>query len=199
MGIKQRRIEEKDKLKKSIVSAAKILFKEQGSWQGVTIRKIATAIDYSLPTIYEYFENKDDLLKVIQQEGYATLCCMLNAQLGTKATDSLSVLSIIAQTYWDFAWQHPELYQIMHNQKISLRDHEEAIFFIRAVVQQALQGISLHEKKPLSQQFLDEKTDCMRAIIHGFIMLSLAKDMEKQRAYMLMMQTLNDAVSISFN
>jgi|ERR1700722_14244529 len=195
MGIKERRLFHKQTLRQNIIAAAQTIFKEEGSWQGVTIRKIATTINYSLPTIYEYFENKNELLKVLQQEGYATLCSILSERLQQIRVDPYEVLTIVAQVYWDFALECPELYQIMHNQTDPLSDHKESIFFIRTTVQQALEQI-LHQGKKveLTQQEMNDNIDAMRGIIHGFIMLALIGSMEKKHAHTLMMQTLHNTI-----
>jgi AcrR family transcriptional regulator len=194
MGIKERRLAQKEALKKDILLATRTIFRQEGNWHEVTIRKIAASINYSLPTIYEYFKNKYDLLRAMQQEGYSILCTMLKTNLlAINGANAFAYLTTIAQTYWDFAWEHPELYYTMNNQKNSMQDHQEAIIFIRSMVQQALQNMD-SEKRICDQQIVDNKIECMRGIIHGFIMLSLAESMEKQRAHTLMMQTLHDYI-----
>jgi len=52
----------KQELRQRIIAATKNIAFKEGGWQGVTIRKVAEQIEYSPPTIYEYFENKDALL-----------------------------------------------------------------------------------------------------------------------------------------
>src|SRR5579863_561561 len=180
MGSKERRIAHKENLKKQIITAAQTIFKEEGSWQTVTIRKIAAAIDYSLPTIYEFFENKDTLLTALQQEAYISLGDKLTTNLRTTSDDSRVVLSTVAQTYWDFSQAQPELYQIMHSGKNPLSENKETITFIRNTVRQALQNIKSNKKLVLSPQKLEDKIDCMRGIMHGFIMLSLTHGMEQK-------------------
>ncbi len=195
MGIKERRVAQKEALKQEIIAAARTLFKEEGSWQGVTIRKIASAINYSLPTIYEYFSHKEELLRVLQHEGYATLCSMIKRQLEISKDDPYGILSLAAQAYWDFAEEHPELYLVMHSQQNAAEDNKEAIAYIRAVVKEALQNIAVMGKTTkFSEAELNDKIDSMRGIIHGFIMLALARGMAKERAHSLMMQTLNESI-----
>lgn len=193
MGIKERRIAHKEALRQDIIDAARNLFKEEGSWTGVTMRKIADAINYSLPTIYEFFENKEDLLQELQHEGYATLCSMIAESL-PSTEDPYAILDAIAQAYWDFAWKNPELYYMMHDQNMDPEDHKEAIIFIRNTVGNALQNIFSHRKKTLSESELNDTLDATRGIIHGFIMLSLVKSMKKEHAHHLMMQTLHDSI-----
>lgn len=73
MGTKERRQREKDALKQKILDAATELFTEDG-YKNVTMRKIANKIEYSLPTIYEHFGNKAEiLLNIYHQSGYLLL------------------------------------------------------------------------------------------------------------------------------
>lgn len=73
MGTRERREREKETLKLRILEAAKELFAEDG-YQNVTIRRIAEKIEYSLPTIYEHFKNKAEiLLQIYYQSGQMLL------------------------------------------------------------------------------------------------------------------------------
>ena len=69
MGIKQRRERERQEIRQSILSAAQAIAAEEG-WQAVTTRKVAERIEYSQPTIYEYFENKQAILLALLHQGY---------------------------------------------------------------------------------------------------------------------------------
>lgn len=67
MGQRERREREKQELKVKILNAARELFAEDG-YKNVTMRKIADKIEYSLPTIYEHFKNKAEILLAIYQQ-----------------------------------------------------------------------------------------------------------------------------------
>jgi AcrR family transcriptional regulator len=70
MGTRERREHEKKALRQKILDAAVELFAEDG-YRNVTIRKIAEKIEYSLPTIYEHFRNKAEiLLHIYYQSGH---------------------------------------------------------------------------------------------------------------------------------
>ena len=55
-----------------IMLTAKDIARREG-WQAVSIRKIADAIEYSAPIVYEYFDSKDVLLNEIRDEGFLFL------------------------------------------------------------------------------------------------------------------------------
>src|SRR5262249_7451082 len=84
MGIKQRRERERQAIRQSILSAARAIAAEEG-WQAVTTRKVAERIEYSQPTIYEYFENKEAILLALLHHGYERLLqAMQHAARGTQ-------------------------------------------------------------------------------------------------------------------
>ena len=61
MGIAERRQRQKGGVRASILDAAWNLVETEG-WQQLSIRKIADAIEYSVPVIYDHFENKEAIL-----------------------------------------------------------------------------------------------------------------------------------------
>jgi AcrR family transcriptional regulator len=60
------------KVRASILEAAETVFADEGA-DGLSIRRIADAIDYSPAAIYKYFASKDDLLFELQEAFFAEL------------------------------------------------------------------------------------------------------------------------------
>jgi AcrR family transcriptional regulator len=69
MGISERRQREKKELRKKILETAKDILLKEG-WQQLSIRNIATAIEYSPATIYLYFEGKDEIVYQLMEIGF---------------------------------------------------------------------------------------------------------------------------------
>ncbi len=98
--------------KDGILSAARVVAAEEG-WKGVTVRKIAEKVGYKAPVIYEYFESKDDLLLELLKSGFEDLIQDIRtARLG--APDPEKALHEVARAYLRFAWDSPDLYQVMY-------------------------------------------------------------------------------------
>jgi len=112
MGITERRLREKEKVRSAILSTAWQMVKEDG-WQSLSIRKIADAIEYSVPVIYDYFENKDAILFEFGKEGFRMLAKKIRTAKETKE-DPVEQLKVIANAYWDFASKNKEYYQLMY-------------------------------------------------------------------------------------
>ena len=62
-----RRAKDKEKLKNSILSSAKQIVEKEGI-ECITIRRIASEIQYSLPVIYTLFRDKDDILECLAKD-----------------------------------------------------------------------------------------------------------------------------------
>ncbi|HMA37182.1 MAG TPA: TetR/AcrR family transcriptional regulator [Chloroflexia bacterium] len=109
MGSKERRERQKQELREGILAAALRIASAEG-WQAVTMRKVAELIEYSPPTIYEYFESKDAILGTLAQEGFRKL----RERLETAGAGGAGAPMVrLALAYCAFAWEHPQLYQVM--------------------------------------------------------------------------------------
>lgn len=72
MGLHERRQREKESIRANILQAAFTLAKTDG-WASLSIRKIADAIEYSAPVVYDHFENKEAILYEISINGFHCL------------------------------------------------------------------------------------------------------------------------------
>lgn len=69
MTIKERKEREREEMRSLILTAASEIMKKEGI-DSLSIRKIATRIEYSPAIIYHYFQDKDDIVNHLMQEGY---------------------------------------------------------------------------------------------------------------------------------
>jgi AcrR family transcriptional regulator len=112
MGILERRIRQKENMRTTILSVALQQVKDEG-WQSLSIRKIADAIEYSVPVIYDHFENKEAILFELSLDGFRLLERTLEKNK-KKYPDPAERLKAHAETYWNFAFKNPEYYQLMY-------------------------------------------------------------------------------------
>jgi len=111
MGIAERKIRQKEEFRASILEAAWLQVLTDG-WQSLSIRKIADAIEYSIPVIYNHFENKEAILLEFTKEGFQKLADAL-VEVKSRSTEPSEQLEAMAHAYWDFAFEHKEYYQLM--------------------------------------------------------------------------------------
>ena len=172
MGAKERRERQKEATRKGILTAARSIARVEG-WQAVTIRRIADSIEYSPPTIYEYFTNKDAILSEVQREGFDQLTEAMS-RAAEQATDTTERMEQIAMASWQFAQQQPELYQVMHGADSAGLPTEETLAGARkaaAVVYESLEQwaqageIVLHDPQGA--------VETLWALLHGMAAVTL--------------------------
>lgn len=112
MASKERIARLKEDTRMSILKAALHIAKEEG-WEALSMRKIADAIEYTAPIIYEYFENKDALLYELNRTGHLYLNQRLEEARDQHDTPDKQ-LEAMWLAYWNFAFLKKELYQLMY-------------------------------------------------------------------------------------
>jgi len=111
MGITDRKLRQKEEVRASILDTAWELVVTEG-WQSFSIRKIADAIEYSVPVIYSHFENKDAILLEFNKKGFQLLSETLAAAKAGQSNPADEVRAM-GRAYWDFAFANKEYYQLM--------------------------------------------------------------------------------------
>lgn len=112
MGITERRQRQKEEVRTAILDTAWNIVDREG-WQALSIRKIAEAIEYSVPVVYDHFENKEAILHEFTVRGFRKL----NEQLRkakAQFSDPARQLEAMAYAYWRFAFENKEYYQLMY-------------------------------------------------------------------------------------
>ncbi|GAB2541380.1 TetR/AcrR family transcriptional regulator [Spirosoma aerophilum] len=109
----ERKPRSREQTRSGIIKTAKAIARREG-WQAVSIRKIADAIEYSAPIVYEYFSSKDILLDEIRSEGFCHLYQEYERILKLYR-DPEKRLYEISLVQWEFARHQPEIYQVMFN------------------------------------------------------------------------------------
>ena len=171
MGIKQRREREILEVRQSILTAAREIARQEG-WQAVTIRKVADRIEYSPPTIYEYFENKEDILLELLREGYRQLAAALKGA-SSSAEDCEQRLMNMVEAYWQFAMSQPELYQVMTGLGVPYCSEKppamrEAFVTIKESLAEWMHAMGVEIPD------VEGAVMIMRSLVHGLISLTMA-------------------------
>jgi AcrR family transcriptional regulator len=110
LGVKERRIREKESLRQEILDAARELFIEEG-YESVSMRRIAEKIEYSPTTIYLYFQDKAELLNNICAETFEKLIVRLERSRA-RFRDPLERIRQGLREYVDFGFENPEHYRV---------------------------------------------------------------------------------------
>ena len=107
-----RRERQRREVRQGILDAARVIAARDG-WQAVTVRRLAEQVEYSPPIIYQHFANKEAVLLELVREGFRMLLTALDAAREGAGRPEDALLRM-AHAYWAFAWDAPDLYQVMY-------------------------------------------------------------------------------------
>ena len=172
MGIVERKERQRKEVRDSILQASWHLVNEEG-WQNLSIRKIADAIEYSVPVVYDHFENKEAILSEFNRQGFKLLGDKLSEAKNTHANPVLQ-LEAITFAYWDFAFNNKEYYQLMYGLGMptceSLNSVPELMAFI-GVIHTTIEEIIKNGNNTGSDTWL--KVHSFWSMIHGLVSINL--------------------------
>lgn len=98
-------------MRERIVLSARNLLETEGA-AGVTMRRVAEAMDYTAPVVYQHFANKDDLIGELVRQGYSELVARLEAAQNDTGPDTR--LPAVAAEYLQFAAENEHLFEAMN-------------------------------------------------------------------------------------
>ena len=108
---RKRRSQEKADLREAILQAAGEVFLERG-YEHFSMRQTAERIGYSATTIYHHFENKDDLLFAVVDQGFERFATRL-AAAAESTQDPRERIVAIGRAYVHFGLNNPMDYELM--------------------------------------------------------------------------------------
>jgi AcrR family transcriptional regulator len=91
------------------LAARKLLDKE--GVEGVTMRRVATAVGVTPMALYRHYPNRDALLNTVADAGFADLAAKLAGLRLTGGVDRQLVT--ILDVFLDYAFDHPRLFELM--------------------------------------------------------------------------------------
>jgi AcrR family transcriptional regulator len=179
MGIAERKIRQKEEVRSSILKAAWQLVLEEG-WQSLSIRKIAEAIEYSVPVIYDHFANKEAILLELTKQGFQ----LLNAQLvkaKKRSTNPEKQIEAMAYSYWEFAFDHKAYYQVMYGLGMPSCETVSQISELSSFTELILQPIKdliAGSKNPDVDPYL--KLHTFWSMLHGLVSINMMNNNESK-------------------
>ena len=191
MASKERILRLKEETRSNILAAAIEIAKEEG-WPALSMRKIADKIEYTAPIIYEYFENKDAILKELTREGYVKLGKLMGEAAG-EHTDSAKQLEAMWLAYWNFAFAEKELYQVMYGVEVNccaMQNMCPDTQLPMNMLWDKIEEIIPPEKR--TEEYVDTKYYTFWSVVHGLISINMTR---KSTSDELNKQVLKDAIS----
>ncbi len=145
----------------------------QEGWQCLSIRKIADAIEYSAPVIYDHFANKEAILLEFTRQGFQ----LLNEDLRTarkRFPEPAKQIEAMAYSYWDFAYRNREFYQLMYGLGMPTCETVKQIPELAALTNLLLEPIKAlieASNNPEANAFM--KLHTFWSMLHGLISINM--------------------------
>ena len=173
MSIIDRKIRQKEEVRATILDTAWGLVVAEG-WHSFSIRKIADAIEYSVPVIYSHFENKDAILLEFNRKGFALLTQALAAAKAGPSNPADELRSM-GRAYWKWAFTNKEYYQLMFGLGMPTCDTARkipAMQEFQTVIQHSILAMAPSGKKCPFDPWL--KYHSYWSMLHGLVSINMA-------------------------
>jgi len=95
---------------------------QEGGLKGLSLRKLAERAGVSRTALYHHFNNKNDLLAAVAEQGFESLTCQLKSAVGAKDKSIQERLEQTVQCYLRFAMDNVTQYELMFGREL-WRDH----------------------------------------------------------------------------
>jgi AcrR family transcriptional regulator len=165
MGISERKKREKARMQKLILDTASNLFLK-GGLQNISIRKIASIIEYSPATLYLYFKDKDEILNSLKDKSTNDFIKKLGEFSFIK--DYFGRLKNLSNSWIDFAVSQPDKYNLLFLNQTKIKD-DKIYAYIHPII---LQSISDNRIQRMPVQ---EGTTILISFLHGLSLLVISK------------------------
>ena len=162
----------REEIREMALSAAEQIVVEQG-YEGLSARKVAAAIGYTVGTLYLVFENLDDLILNINAR---TLDRLHARMTGSRASsgDARDYLLQLGQAYIRFAQEDPHRWAMVFEHRLSEGRqvppwYQEKITRMFEMVEQGLVPLA----RQRSQQEITQAAAALWGGVHGICILAL--------------------------
>lgn len=174
MEIIERKSKNRENLGNYILEVALGLAKNEG-WNGLSMRKIAQLIDYSVPVIYEYYPSKEDLLSELRKNGFELLNQRLEASIAHERAPQKKI-SKLSHAFWNFAFENPAYYELMFQKntfQVADEAYNEGQLRTVGIFTDAIHWLSPSSR--YDENLTSELVDYLLALLHGMINIVNAK------------------------
>lgn len=110
MSITERKLKEKEEMRKLILDGARKVFLQKG-YEMASIRNIAEEINYSAGSIYFYFKEKGEIFHELHEEGFRLLLGKM--MVLEHVSDPFERLKAMGRVFIDFAIHNKDFYNLM--------------------------------------------------------------------------------------
>ncbi len=160
--------------REEILTSARAIGVRDG-WKAVTIRAVAGDLGYTAPLLYQYFDNKEDILTQLAVEAHV---CLEQALSWSLPEDAEAAILAMVGRYWNFMREHTQLYRLMNGMDGVPIDRETVSDRARSTFRTAGAAVGRWLRlEPTEAAQVDALIDEIWALLHGMAALSLDRSM----------------------
>jgi len=109
------------KVREAIIDAAETIFTSEGE-EGISMRRLAEAIDYSPAAIYKYFTSKDELFTAIREMFFERLLSRIHAAM-EEGGETAALCSRCMRAYIETGMEEPNHYMMAFSPSVTVKQH----------------------------------------------------------------------------
>ncbi|MCM4081167.1 TetR/AcrR family transcriptional regulator [Paractinoplanes hotanensis] len=181
-----RRARERASTRERIIETALHVLETEGA-PALTIRRIATDVEYTAPVVYQHFANKDALVLELVAHGHRLM--MAELEQAAREPDIDRRMMQLASEYVRFAGEHPHLYQAMNDDAVDAEERRRAAAPAIGVLKELLTTWSDTHGVVLAD--LDDACDIVWGTLYGIASLGRLSTVGHERARRLAQQALS--------
>jgi len=109
------------KVREAIIDAAETIFTSEGE-EGISMRRLAEAIDYSPAAIYKYFASKDELFTAIREMFFERLMSRIKEAMG-EGGEVAPLCARCIRAYIETGMEEPNHYMMAFSPSVTSKPH----------------------------------------------------------------------------
>ncbi|SDF60703.1 transcriptional regulator, TetR family [Lentzea fradiae] len=190
MATSTRRARERASIRERIIEAALTVLESEGT-AALTVRRIATEVEYTAPIVYQHFANKDALVVELVAHGYRLM--LDSARHAAEEPDIELRMVKVGSECVRFAGEHPHLYQIMNSPAVDAEERtraaQPAIDLLRELI-----GVWSRTHDVVLADF-DDACEIIWGTVYGIASLGFLGTIGNERARHLVEQALRTVLA----
>lgn len=186
MATSTRRARERASTRERIIEAALHVLETEGA-AALTMRRIATDVEYTAPVVYQHFANKDALVLELVAHGHRLMLAEVRQAIEEPDIDRRMLRT--ASEYVRFAGEHPHLYEVMNGTAVDAQERRHAAEPAIGLLKELLTTWSQTHDVVLAD--LDDACDVIWGTLYGIASLGHLGTVGSQRARRLAGQALH--------
>lgn len=122
---KERQIRRQEEIRNQILNTARLIVAEEG-FEKLSVRKIASRIDYSPAIIYHYFKDKNEILHHLLGEGYARIIrAVQSVDISNLAPEEAIKATFVK--YISTTMENPDIFRVLISSEPQILEHTSVL------------------------------------------------------------------------